>query len=732
MHLSPLRAARAALAVVFLTAATAATAGPAAAHPVSHPGPPRVRNLRPAFGEVVTTGSTILAAQVVSDVAITGHTFKLDGVPVNARREGSDPSHPTIAADVTLTAGEHIAELDVTGSDGRTGGRAWRFSASDFAVRRIAGPDRIATAVAVSRDLYAAPATARAAVLARSDDFADALAGAALAQQVDGPVLLTTKSSLSPATSDELSRVLLPGSTVYLLGGTGALADQVAAEVQAAGFTPKRLAGDNRFATATAIAAELTAASEVFVVNGGSFPDALGASSPSAAKRFPVLLTAKDAVPAETSAWLRAHPVDRIHVVGGTSAIASATYDALAALARSGADRTAGSDRYDTALAVARAFFTTGAPVVVASGRTFPDALAGGRRAASLNAPLLLAPGASLADEAGTGELRPSQAVLLGGTSALGDGVAAALRRAANDAGAPRAQGFDPFPGAQIATFNPLSITFDRAVDAAQSNVYASINGEEVPGTIAAGDFADTLVFTPAEIPVKPALGSPVDIRVVVAGFDGTSWRHVDYHLTYVKLDMARGDSGPAVMALQQQLSGLGYWLGTADGSYGLLTAQAVMAFQKVHGLRRTGAVDEATRRALRDPARPAAREGGDHVELDKARQVIFVVRGGQVVNVLNTSTGTEQPYTFEGQTYIAHTPTGRFTISREVDGVRESRLGTLYRPKYWTSDGVAFHGSASIPGYPASHGCARLTNAAMDWIWASNIMAIGTRVVSY
>ncbi len=64
----------------------------------------------------------------------------------------------------------------------------------------------------------------------------------------------------------------------------------------------------------------------------------------------------------------------------------------------------------------------------------------------------------------------------------------------------------------------------------------------------------------------------------------------------------------------------------------------------------------------------------------------------------------------------------------REIDGVRRAPLGDLYRPKYFHG-GVAVHGSPSIPGYPASHGCARLSNPAMDLLWDSGLVELGTSV---
>ena len=82
--------------------------------------------------------------------------------------------------------------------------------------------------------------------------------------------------------------------------------------------------------------------------------------------------------------------------------------------------------------------------------------------------------------------------------------------------------------------------------------------------------------------------------------------------------------------ALQQRLVDLGYWMGEPDGTYGQLTRQAVMAFQKVEGLGRDGVAGPATQAQLAAAGRPAPR-GGDGIEIDLERQVIFIVQGGQV-----------------------------------------------------------------------------------------------------
>lgn len=191
------------------------------------------------------------------------------------------------------------------------------------------------------------------------------------------------------------------------------------------------------------------------------------------------------------------------------------------------------------------------------------------------------------------------------------------------------------------------------------------------------------------------------------------------------------GDKGPYVKQVQERLSALGYWNGSADGVYGGLTSQAVMALQKAAGLGRDGVFGPATRRALQNGVRPQSRIGGSGIEVDKARQLLLVVRGGRVTMILNTSTGSGEQYTSQGTTRTATTPAGTFSTFRSVNHLDKGPLGDLWRPRYFNG-GIAVHGAASVPGYPASHGCARVSNPAMDMIWANDLMPIGGRVTVY
>ncbi|MBV2361935.1 L,D-transpeptidase family protein [Streptomonospora nanhaiensis] len=193
---------------------------------------------------------------------------------------------------------------------------------------------------------------------------------------------------------------------------------------------------------------------------------------------------------------------------------------------------------------------------------------------------------------------------------------------------------------------------------------------------------------------------------------------------------LSMGDSGPAVREVEERLKELGYWLGPVDGEYDVRTAQAVMALQKVAGIDRDSVVGPDTRAALEEGPRPQpSTSSGVVLEIDLDRQVLLVVRDGEVRKIFNTSTGSGETYFSRGQTNVAVTPEGEYSVFRRVDGWDDGPLGSLYRPAYFNG-GIAIHGYSSVPGYPASHGCARVSLPAMDWLWANGRVENGAAVV--
>ena len=191
------------------------------------------------------------------------------------------------------------------------------------------------------------------------------------------------------------------------------------------------------------------------------------------------------------------------------------------------------------------------------------------------------------------------------------------------------------------------------------------------------------------------------------------------------------GSEGPQVVTLQRRLRELGYQVQKADGQFGPETHHSVVAFQKVNRLGRDGVVGPITRKALDRPRvpKPRSTRAGFHVEADLTLQVVYMVRDGKIVEILDASSASGQTYTVDGDVRLAVTPQGSFVIQRKIDAWRRSKLGLLYRPAYFIG-GYALHGAYSVPPFPASHGCIRITTTAMDRWYAK--LPVGTPMLVY
>lgn len=193
------------------------------------------------------------------------------------------------------------------------------------------------------------------------------------------------------------------------------------------------------------------------------------------------------------------------------------------------------------------------------------------------------------------------------------------------------------------------------------------------------------------------------------------------------------GSRGSAVVALQQRLIALHYFdVARADGIFGSGTYHAVIAFQKVQRLPRDGIAGPATWTRLARPYVPAPRYrlATSSLEVNLARQVIYYVRGGTVQRIIDSSTGSGARYYSQGRWARAVTPAGRFRIYwRYSAGWQPGPLGSMYRPNYFYR-GYAVHGMTSVPAYPASHGCVRMTVPTMDRMWSS--LWVGMPVAIY
>lgn len=172
------------------------------------------------------------------------------------------------------------------------------------------------------------------------------------------------------------------------------------------------------------------------------------------------------------------------------------------------------------------------------------------------------------------------------------------------------------------------------------------------------------------------------------------------------------GSHGPPVRVLQGRLATLGYLpAGAADGVFGMRTWHAVVAFQGWQRIGRDGVVGPRTRTALASAHRPRPwvplRRG---LELDLQRQVLLVVAGGRTIRAVHISSARPG--------FV--TPRGRFGV------YRRERMSWSVRYEVWMpyalyfDRGVAVHGFAVVPAYPASHGCVRMPLDEAPFVYAA------------
>jgi hypothetical protein len=183
--------------------------------------------------------------------------------------------------------------------------------------------------------------------------------------------------------------------------------------------------------------------------------------------------------------------------------------------------------------------------------------------------------------------------------------------------------------------------------------------------------------------------------KVTFAPNAGYAVTHASRRYRILTPYLAIGSYGRAVLALERRLHGLRYALRQSNRFFGVDTYEAVLAFQKVHRMSRSGRVGSMVWNLLGRASIPKARHRrGSHIEVDKTRQVLFEVRRGHVARVIHVSTGA-----------TGNTPIGRWHVYWKQAGLNSHGM---YYSLYWLR-GFAVHGYASVPPWPASHGCVRI-----------------------
>ena len=290
---------------------------------------------------------------------------------------------PDSSAACAQPAGESDSSPDSGAGGGGGGGvPAVGGEALPGVPKSLAGSDRVATSIVVAEADFTPVGTnptaqsnlrAKAAVVASSTSFPDALAAGPLAYSKVAPLFLTGKSSLDSRVSASMSKLVPSGSTVYLVGGESAISPVVATAIADLGYSVQRLAGIDRYETAVKVAQALGNPNKAFAATGLDFPDALSAGlgkTPAeviivaAREGGSILLTRGSAIPASVGGYLLENPGVIVSAVGGPAASAFPS-----------ATKYVGVDRFETAVKLAEAFPPTSVTAGVASGSNFPDGL---------------------------------------------------------------------------------------------------------------------------------------------------------------------------------------------------------------------------------------------------------------------------------------------------------------------------------------------------------------------
>lgn len=298
---------------------------------------------------------------------------------------------------------------------------------------RLAGADRYKTNVAVNqKSMFAG----KPLFVATGGEFADALSAGPAVSLAGGSLILTTKDSV-PADALALVKSKKP-SAVYILGGKGAVSDEVMTSLASAtGVTPQRVGGADRYETSANILETFFAGRsvpKVFLATGSGYPDALSASAAGGALGMPVLLVNGETGAVHDSAvsFLQSKGTKTLVVVGGKGAVAEpAVEEVKSATKATTVQRLSGSDRYATNLAVNNyiaASDTAVEKIWIATGRKFPDALSAAVPAGALKHRLVLSPGLCipkpvLSKWIGASTSKVTNLTLVGGVGALVDGI---------------------------------------------------------------------------------------------------------------------------------------------------------------------------------------------------------------------------------------------------------------------------------------------------------------------
>lgn len=332
------------------------------------------------------------------------------------------------------------ADLGETGYDTKFGyGRLSSAKAARMAessnpkVQRLSGINRIETSIAIAKDQYTNKAP-DAIVLATSNNFADALAGSGLAYNYNAPLLLVNKTVKdSKNVLDYIEEKLSKNKKIYILGGSGAVSNEISDYLTTIGYKIIRLGGKNRYDTNQKIVDNLNIlkGTSIVITTGSDFADALSISSIAGIKGYPILLNGKENLLQNVSSYITKTQPTTIYMIGGTGVLSDSTYKQIKKINPTiDVVRLGGKNRYETSINIIEHFNLTTNSVTVATGKNFPDALSGSVLAARKNCGVLLVDNKDVNKQIDLlSKKKITNIIVFGGQGIISDNIANSLVR---------------------------------------------------------------------------------------------------------------------------------------------------------------------------------------------------------------------------------------------------------------------------------------------------------------
>lgn len=250
------------------------------------------------------------------------------------------------------------------------------------ATKRLAGQTRYDTSAAIAQDGWE---QSDHAILAYGENYPDALSAAPLAKKYDAPILLSNGNNLLAVTKETL--INLKVKSVFIIGGTAVIPSSIEAELQSMKISVTRIAGQDRYETAIKVAQQLPSPSEIFVVTGENYPDALSIAPIAALKQEPIILVPKNNMPDSVKAYLAANSINKTYVVGDSDIIDDSISNQFPS-----SERIIGVGKYVRNINVNLKFddLFSSKDICIATGEGFADALTGAAYAAKKGIPIVL------------------------------------------------------------------------------------------------------------------------------------------------------------------------------------------------------------------------------------------------------------------------------------------------------------------------------------------------------